>query len=590
MTPAHQQPSKQDLLEAIARAKAKIAAANAAKKADQLSTPVGTVQGAVQEFLHGHKQQQSEASSSSSSVESALRITTGIEYNDEQKDAIARAVAGSSFCLIGAAGTGKTTTLRGALQAILASNRIPPIEVGTKYLRKGASGIALVSYTRRAVRNIAKQMPLELRPQCMTIHKLLEFEPTQVIITDGEGNERESMRFEPRYNRYNKLPRALQCIIIDESSMVSLELFQQLLDALSDVGGTQFIFLGDLNQLPPVYGQAVLAAKLIELPTVELIRVYRQALESPIIDLALAIKSGDITPNKRHEFISISKVTEFCTSRGKVTLHPWKKKLDVEDGLFMMQSQLKKWIKEGFISFEDDIILCPWNKSFGTVELNKTIADTLAKLRGATVYEVIAGFEKHYYSVGDRVMVDKQDAEIIEIARNPRYFGKTPQPESVDLDYWGVNRDPGAINTISLSNDDIDAILDAAASMDIEDRTHDASHIITVRFLDTPDVTEKITKASEVNAMDLAYAMTVHKAQGSEWRRVFFLTHDCHAAMLSRELVYTAITRASEELYIVMDPSMLKKAAARPRIKGDTLAEKLEFIKSRMGEKMEQDR
>ena len=57
--------------------------------------------------------------------------------------------------------------------------------------------------------------------------------------------------------------------------------------------------------------------------------------------------------------------------------------------------------------------------------------------------------------------------------------------------------------------------------------------------------------------------------------------------MNSRELIYTAITRAAEELYIILPPKMLARSAAKPRIKGDTLAAKLEFFSSRLQEKSE---
>lgn len=121
---------------------------------------------------------------------------------------------------------------------------------------------------------------------------------------------------------------------------------------------------------------------------------------------------------------------------------------------------------------------------------------------------------------------------------------------------------------------------------DVVDRTAEASHAIKVRFLDS-DLEETITKSAVLNNATFAYVITVHKAQGSECRRVFVLTHKGHAAMCSRELIYTAITRAREELYIVMPPKLLSSAAKKPRIKGDTLAAKLEYFNSRMQEKME---
>lgn len=546
------------------------------------------------------------------SVATHVASTGGTQWNAEQQTAIDYGIYRKSFCLIGAAGTGKTTTLRGLLQALLERNLLPPLEASTKHLTQGAPGIALISYTRRAVRNIAKQMPDNLKPHCVTFHKLVEYEPFYYTEWDEEeGKEVNKMRFQPSRNFNNPLPRNLKLIVIDEASMLSIDYFNQLVEALPEPSQVQFIFLGDLNQLPPVYGQAILGKALLERPIVELTRVYRQALESPIVSLALAVKDNnfkqfqqdavdlwglpakymygdgraDNPVNYAASFDPI-KLTEKVViqreGRGKVTLHPWKKKIDQDDGLHAMQSQLRIWIRDGVYNPDEDLVLCPWNKSFGTDELNRAIADCLAKRDERTVYEIIAGFNKHYWAVGDKLLVDKMEATILDIQTNSRYLGKLPVKPSKELDRWGNGSEAVNIFDEDISNEQIEAMLEAAAS--VEDRTTEASHSVFVRFLDS-DEEVWLSKSAIINASSFAYAITVHKAQGSECRRVFLLTHDCHAAMCSRELVYTAITRAAEELYVVMPPDMLSKSAKKPRIKGDTLADKLAYFNSRLGEK-----
>lgn len=535
----------------------------------------------------------------------APRIPDAFSWNVEQQLAIDYAMMGRSFCLIGAAGTGKTTTLKGALKALLSSNRLAPLHQSTKWLTAGTPGIALISYTRRAVRNIAKQMPPELRSHCLTYHKLMEYAPNFYDIWDDEQQRmRKTVRFEPSYDKMNRLPSSLRLVIVDEASMLSIDYFSLLKDALAP--DCQFIFLGDLNQLPPVYGQAILGQKLLELPIIELTKVYRQALESPIISLALAVKNNSfdlfhsdlntgtfLVNGKAHsaydpEKIKVTKLTEkleiFKEGRGKVTLHPWKKVLDKEDGCWAMAGQLRKWITEGVYDPDQDLVLCPWNKSFGSIELNKEIADFLGKQRGEVVHEVIAGFLKHYFAVGDRLLVDKTEARILAIDSNPRYLGTLPQLPSKELNRWGMGSHQQSALDENLTDEQIDTMLEAAA--DVEDRTHEASHCIRV-WMEDIEEERVLSKAGEINLCSFAYVITVHKAQGSECRRVFFITHDCHAAMCSRELVYTAITRAAEELYIVMPPTMLAKSASKPRIKGDTLQAKLDFFNSRMQEKAE---
>lgn len=537
----------------------------------------------------------------------------GMVWNAQQQAAIDHGYFGKSFCLIGAAGTGKTTTLRAILANMLENHRIPPLEESTKHLMAGAPGVALISYTRRAVRNIAKQMSEALKGHCITFHKLVEYEPQYYSEWDEEQEcEVNKMKFAPARNEVNTLPKNLKLIVVDESSMLSIDYFNELLTALPDPHAVQFIFLGDLNQLPPVYGQAILGKQLLNLPIIELTQVYRQALESPIIALALAVKDNNFTVvqaesnngtfnidgrplnddliAERFDFKDVrKKVVIERAGRGKVTLHPWKKVLDKEDALYVMQQQLGIWIRDGFYDPQQDLVLCPWNKSFGTDELNLAIADYIAKAGNLTVHEVISGFNKFYFAVGDKLLVDKQEAVILSIDANPRYLGKIPQRASKSLNRWGngntqAAQEEGDEFGADLTDAQIDFMLEHAA--DVSDRTAEASHAIRVLFQDSGEE-ELITKSAVLNSSTFAYAITVHKAQGSECRRVFLLTHECHAAMCSRELIYTAITRAAEELYIVMPPKLLAKAASKPRIKGDTLAAKLEFFNSRMQEKAE---
>ena len=546
--------NKESLLAAIAAARAKIAADKAA----------------------------AEPSFGAKKIEEARVAAQGTwNWNKEQQEAIDRfSHLAEDFCLIGAAGTGKTTTLRGGLKALLAANKLPMLEKPTKYLRQDSPGAVLVSYTRRAVRNIAKQMPEELKDNCITIHKLLEYVPEKFEVEDKDGNTKYSMRFVPSRNRANPLPANLRLIVVDEASMVGTEYIDLIIAALPNPANVRWVFLGDLNQLPPIYGNPILGKKLLTCPIVELTQVYRQALESPIIEVALAIKDNKIPA----EIKAVTKEWTKETPRGKVTLRPWKQKLDMEDAQYAFLQVVRGWVKEDFLNFEEDIILCAWNKAFGTIEINKAIGTELARKHGRTVFEIIAGFEKKYLAVGDRILVDKRDAIVTKISRNLRYIGKQPQPASEHMDYWGFGSTGSAIVE---TNADIDALLDAFAdaSIEVEDRVHEASHAVHVKFIDEPDAGETIlSKAAELNASELAYAMSVHKSQGSEWRRVFFISHDCHAKMLSRELVYTGFTRAREELYVVMAPMMITKAASRPRLKGDTLEQKLTHLRKKLKE------
>lgn len=502
-----------------------------------------------------------------------VSTTNSIIYNEEQSKFISLATSGADCVLIGAAGTGKTTTMKGTISALLTQDRVvPTLTYAHKHLPVGAPGIIATSYTNRSVMNLKKAMPANMVDNCITIHKLLEYQPNFYEVLDPiSGEYKKKVEFIPTRNQDNPLDPAISTIIIDEASTVSVELFKLLCNALSHP--VQFIFLGDIQQLPPVFGSAILGFKGVELAgnVVELVQVYRQALESPIIKGAHRILSGvPIPPEEFPEWNEIG--------NGKLILHPWKKKISADNALLTIAAFFKRAYDTNAYDPEQDIILIPFNKACGTIELNKYIANHIARTSGRQTFEIIAGFNKHYLSVGDIVMFDKADAVVTKITHNGSYKGRKPRRESIHLDYWGhVPRelDYG----VELNDDEFDDFLIQSAG---EKESNEASHIVTlVRKSDDAEV--ELTTAAEVNNLALGYSITVHKSQGSEWRKVFFIVHQSHSTMIQRELLYTAVTRAREELYIICEPDTFQKGILSQKIKGNTLAEKFEVFKGKMG-------
>jgi exodeoxyribonuclease V alpha subunit len=515
----------------------------------------------------------------------------GIQLNKEQADAVERGLRGQSFALIGAAGTGKTTTTQELIKLIQRASHMAPLSDSTKHLSKDSPGLVICGYTNKAVNNIRKKLPPYLQAHCMTIHKLLEYAPVYYTVFDNEGTERNTMRFEPSRNGANTLPH-ISTIIFEESSMIGTDLFGQVLDALPRPAATQFIFLGDIFQLPPVFGPSILGFKMSELPVVELTHVYRQALLSPIISLATAIRTNEFTPWLSEQSGQIGqsvkklndKLVIDSEAHGKVTIHPWKKRIAAPSALKTIVNMVCGLISTDQYNPEEDQILCPFNKAMGTIELNKGIADFLTKKRNGITHEVIARFTRSYWSVDDRVLVDRHDGVILKIEPTIGYAGRPPRAASTTLDRSGYDPVLDGDAKAQRSAEDILNELDAIAEADKDDEAKNlASHTITVWI---PDLGEerKLATAGEINAMLLSYALTVHKSQGSEWRRVFIFLHHSHQTMCSRELLYTAITRAKEELYIICEgdiapyKSQLLTGSNRAVIPGVTLAEKIEYF------------
>jgi exodeoxyribonuclease V alpha subunit len=500
-----------------------------------------------------------------------------ISYNEKQLQFVQTASSGKSAVLIGSAGSGKTTCMRGVMEELIVSGRAGILEAdGHKYLRDKTPGIVIVSFTRRAVSNIRKAVAEDMKGNCITIHALLEYEPVYHDVWDPEtGQNRKTMNFEPTRHFERPLPASIRVCVIEEASMVSVDLYEELKSALPS--NVQFIFLGDIQQLPPVFGAAILGYKMLELPVVELTEIYRQALESPIIRLAHRILSGVPIPTSEYSEWKFP---------NQLTIHPWKKKIGADLALNTIAAFLKQAADHGHYNPDDDMVLIPFNKSCGTLELNKHLAQHFARKRGVPVWEVIAGFVKGYYSVGDKVLYDKEDAVITKIEKNPQYDGAQPQPEGLLLDYWGYNEGTGGdskhhVDTTAVDSDaDIDFLLAQSAASG-EDRVRQASHAITLKLLETGrEIT--LDSAGALNALLLSFVLTVHKSQGSEFRKVFLMLHQSHATMLSRELLYTAVTRAKEELYIICEPESMTKGINSQRIQGNTLAEKAEYFKGKV--------
>jgi exodeoxyribonuclease V alpha subunit len=523
---------------------------------------------------------------------SQFQSTTGVPLNDKQTSAVELAMRGKSFNLIGAAGTGKTTTTREVIGQLVRLPHISPVRRSTKHLIEGAPGIVVISFTNKAVNNLKKFLPEELKKHCLTYHKLLQYAPKRYDIEPGNPMSKQTMRFEPEFGPENPLPH-ISCIIVEESSMVAEDLHRILLKALPDPSNTQFIFLGDLNQLPPIFGPSILGFKLLELPTVELTHVYRQALESPIITLAHKIREGrGFYANGK----GVLPETGFIDDRGehgKVTIRPWKKKITSASALqTVLKGFLLPVITRDDYDFNENAILCPFNKSFGTIELNRHIADALAKKRNAEVFEVVGRGQRSYWAVGDRVLVDRREAIIIRIEPTPGYSGPIPQPSSNTLNRWGDDgngEEHHESDDFKLKGEALIDPLDRLENMSMdgeENQKNSASHTITVEFVDS-GTTFSASSAGDVNGMLFSYVLTVHKSQGSEWKRVFILLHYSHNTMLSRELLYTAITRAKHELFIICEPdrgpayNSLTRAAKSPEITGVTLEEKAKFFQAK---------
>lgn len=572
---------------------------------------------------------ESEPETPADPVTLALR-EAGVELNPEQLEAVTRFVRGESFIVNGPAGSGKTFTKKWMIKAALIAKVIPLLSESTKNLQSGLPAIACVAFTNMAVRQVQKHVG-ELGVNTLTMHKLIEFAPVFYEVPDDKAPTgfRKTMRFEPSRHELNPLPR-LRTLDIDEGSMAGTRLFRQVDAAMRD--GYQLVVTGDLNQLPDFEGDSVLARLLPILPVVNLHRIYRQALASPIIEIATDLRTADVKKLNSKWNPAAKEIFTSEDGRSSVEIAYWPKRESVERAINRCATLLYQRIESSEFDEYLDISLCPQISEFSksgdvmmsATNINKQLAQWLHDKKSKAgrlntpqfgpIIEVIAGFKKHYLAVGDKLLVQKRECMITNIAMNREYSGVPPlSHHHYELNRWG------AVVKVLDSNapDDFDFHLESATNVGDGERKMQASHAVTVRFLNgthpeswSPNdtlitnsdyETDTLESASELNEALFGYCCSVHRSQGSEWGRVvLFFHHSIHPALVSRELMYTGMTRASRKLTIICDrtaagkPGHLLYAAQHPRIPGTTIEAKLEFLKAeyarKESEKPEEDR
>lgn len=500
-----------------------------------------------------------------------------IALHPRQQEAIDLSASGREFVLIGAAGSGKTFTTEKIVSQLANTLGINLAETS-----KDDKTIAIVSYTRRAVRNSAKALSKIGAQNCVrTAHKFLEYGPVYIDYQDEEGNWKKTMRFLPGRTAENPIHNC-RLVIIEEASMLDYDgLYQELRAAAPNA---TFLYIGDLFQLPPVFGKAVLGYKLAELPVVELTHIYRQAMDSPIV----AFQHNFTLKGKVPTEIDLAKISESATAESGLEFVPFKKDFPTVE---LYCELISRYIIGKFDSGEycpnEDTILIPFNKKFGSTRINELIAQHLGERREAEVWEIFAGRNKKYFAVDDFVMYEKQECVITAIEYNPNYFGPQPRPASSKMTRDGILIGEKAANLDSFGSNkeiNIDALLDLSSDDD-ESVTQAASAIVHLKDFESGQ-THQLKTTGEIANLDFGYCMSIHKAQGSEWRRVWLILHRAHSVMLSRELLYTGMTRAKEKLTVLYSPNTkqfandhtIAKCIQKARIPGKTWQEKVKYF------------
>ena len=310
------------------------------------------------------------------------------------------------------------------------------------------------------------------------------------------------------FTKSEKEPLEADAVIVDEMSMVDLSLFSALLRALRP--GTRLVLVGDADQLPSV-GAGNVFSDLIRsgrVETVFLREVFRQAEKSAIIRNAHAVNMGEppqLTNNQGDFFFLCRRDAERVVS---TVVELCKTRLP--DNMGVPSDQIQ--------------VLTPTRKGpSGTIRLNQCLQEALNP-RAPGKMEIQWG--DRLFREGDRIMQTRNDYDVV----------------------W--EKPDGTIGT-GMFNGDVGKIIQIDPS----------GEWLAVNFED-----RIATYGVEMlNEVDLAYAQTVHKAQGSEYRCVVMAAMPAAQSLMVRGVLYTALTRARELLIVVGDDAAIRAMAANDR-------------------------
>ena len=405
----------------------------------------------------------------------AIEREQGVSYAPAQRQAVLLAAQGGILLLTGGPGTGKTTSLRGIVAL---------------YERMGLD-VVLLAPTGRAAKRLGEVAGREAQ----TIHRAL-------------GMSYNELTGQTAFKKNAQDPLEAHAVIVDEVSMVDIELMRSLLEALRP--GSRMVLVGDPDQLPSVGPGNVLGDMLRSgvIPAVSLTQVFRQAEQSAIIRNAHAVDQGQPPrlDNGQGDFF-------FLRRRSPDAL--------VQTVVELCRDRLPKNMN---IPAEQIQVLSPTRKgACGTVALNRALQ---AALNPPDRTKRQKQWGDMTFRVGDRVMQTRNNYDVL----------------------W--EKEDGSAGS-GIFNGDVGVIQDIDPS----------GELITLRF----DDRTAVYTADLLSQLDMAYAITVHKSQGSEYPAVLLASAPAAPSLMVRGVLYTAITRARKLLILVGDDTVPARMAANDK-------------------------
>ena len=393
----------------------------------------------------------------------------GIKLDELQKEAVINAIVNGVAIITGGPGTGKTTI----------------INLIIKYFDSLSLDFYLAAPTGRA----AKRMTETTGYEASTIQRLLHL---------NKGSDESVNGF--FYEKNEDDPLLADVIIIDEMSMVDIQLFNALLKAVTV--GTRLVLVGDTNQLPSVGPGCVLKdiIKSGAFPVVCLQKIFRQSEASDIVLNAHAINAGKhiSLDNKSDDFFFLKRDNEQKIAN---------------DIVKYITGNLPKYVNAKPLEIQ---VLTPMRKGpLGVINLNSFLQKYL---NPPSVDKAEKEYGDTLFREGDKVMHIKNNYQL-------EWEIKSSKGVLIDEGVGVFNGDTGVITNIN-------------SFLETVTVEYDEGRIVNYPF-------------SLLDELELAYAITIHKSQGSEYPAVIIPILSGPKLLMSRNLLYTALTRAKSAVIIL---------------------------------------
>jgi exodeoxyribonuclease V alpha subunit len=424
----------------------------------------------------------------------------GYKLNLEQQEAVFNAIHNRLSVITGGAGVGKTSCIRALVQFLT-------------YYAPSDFQFALVAPTGKA----SKRMTIAfegLGVQATTVHKLLGF---------GANKEEEGVpALEKLYS--------IDFVIVDEASMVDNYMFYQLIAAIKP--SAHIVLVGDANQLPSVGPGQILhdLMAVSQIKTTELVTVYRQSAHSTINQNAAAINAGNMP------YVSSSTIagTNLPNLNGDFVFIPRETPQEIAQEIIRLTTALEEY--DYYLAMGDIQVLSPQKTTDCGVEALNT------------------QLQAYYNSLAPNITPEATKFLQIELKAN---FKKAEEGGGTE-----TGRKTGAVRKVSQFLRVSDLVLFCRNNYTKKYFNGDTGKVLKIYpqnqsviiELDSPTndgYNEIELKGDELDDIMLAYAMTVHKSQGSEYKCVIVPVTTSHFISLTRQLIYTAVTRGKEKVILV---------------------------------------